>query len=88
VPELQKSDVADAATSRSKRSVDKGIGDDKKSRKDINAPKPAKGRVKVAKGSSNKAGMLVMVAMRRIMKRKRQNQQSGEGSNQQGQLMS
>lgn len=53
VPELQK---LDAATSRSKGSIDKENGDDKKSRKGMNAPKPAKGRVKVTKGSSNKAG--------------------------------
>ncbi|RLN29781.1 formamidopyrimidine-DNA glycosylase-like [Panicum miliaceum] len=56
VPQLQKLDAADAATSRSKRSMGKESDDDKKSRKGINAPKPAKGRVKVAKGSSNKAG--------------------------------
>ncbi|RCV17942.1 hypothetical protein SETIT_3G261000v2 [Setaria italica] len=55
VPELQKLDGADAATSRSKRSEDKDIDDDQKSRKGINAPKPAKGRVKVAKGLSGKA---------------------------------
>ncbi|CAL4907920.1 unnamed protein product [Urochloa decumbens] len=55
VPELQKLDGADAATSRSKRSEDKGNDDDKKSRKGTDAPKPAKGRVKVAKGSSGKA---------------------------------
>ncbi|RLM99163.1 formamidopyrimidine-DNA glycosylase-like [Panicum miliaceum] len=56
VPELQKLDAADAETSRSKKSVDKENDDDKKSRKGINAPKPAKTRVKAAKGSSNKAG--------------------------------
>ncbi|PAN19804.1 hypothetical protein PAHAL_3G300500 [Panicum hallii] len=56
VPELQKLDAADAETSRSKKSVDKENDDDKKSRKGINAPKPAKARVKTAKGSSNKAG--------------------------------
>ncbi|CAN6337770.1 unnamed protein product [Urochloa humidicola] len=55
VPELQKLDGADAATSRSKISEDKGNDDDKKSRKVTNAPKPEKRRVKAAKGSSGKA---------------------------------
>ncbi|XP_066379226.1 formamidopyrimidine-DNA glycosylase-like [Miscanthus floridulus] len=55
VPELQKLDGTDAAASRSKGGKDKENDDDTKSGKGRNAPKPAKGRVKAAKGSSNKA---------------------------------
>nr|CAB3461644.1 unnamed protein product [Digitaria exilis] len=55
VPELQKLDGADVAASGSKRREDKEHGDDKKSRKGTSSPKPAKGRVKEAKGSSGKA---------------------------------
>ncbi|KAG0523219.1 hypothetical protein BDA96_07G105000 [Sorghum bicolor] len=55
VPELQKLDGTDSAASRSKPGKDKENDDNTKSGKGRNAPKPAKGRVKAAKGSSNKA---------------------------------